>query len=31
VFDAFEEGHGRLVRRRVFVDSELAPLAWTGA
>jgi predicted transposase YbfD/YdcC len=30
VFDAFEEGHGRLVRRRVFLDpaaKDLAPLS----
>src|SRR3954470_14285859 len=33
-FDAFEDGHGRLVRRRVFVCTELEPLAavqrWQG-
>ena len=26
-FDAFDEGHGRLVRRRVFACTELDP--WT--
>src|SRR6476660_7820605 len=26
-FDAFDEGHGRLVRRRVFACTELEPLA----
>ena len=33
-FDAFDEGHGRLVRRRVFACTELEPLAalqrWPG-
>src|SRR6478672_12786171 len=33
-FDAFDEGHGRLVRRRVFACTELDPLAalqrWPG-
>jgi predicted transposase YbfD/YdcC len=33
-FDAFEDGHGRLVRRRVFACTELEPLAaarrWPG-
>src|SRR3954451_16180741 len=33
-FDAFEDGHGRLVRRRVFACTELEPLAavqrWQG-
>src|SRR3954454_20380856 len=33
-FDAFEDGHGRLVRRRVFTCTELEPLAaarrWPG-
>src|SRR3954467_10776072 len=30
VFDAFEEGHGRLVRRRVFVDSAARGLEALG-
>ena len=33
-FDAFDDGHGRLVRRRVFACADLAPLAtlkdWPG-
>src|SRR5918993_2362088 len=34
-FDAFDDGHGRLVRRRVFACTDLAPFAaladWPGA
>jgi hypothetical protein len=33
-FDAFDDGHGRLVRRRVFACADLAPFAaladWPG-